>query len=62
MLKSCGLAAGLGRPQGPATIEAVESEQRRREVERAAAVITAEDVALAQRAREQQRMFAELTL
>jgi hypothetical protein len=62
ILRSCGLAQGLGRPSGPATVEEAERAQRQREIEQASTALTPEDVALAQRAREQQRLFAELTL
>ena len=62
ILKSCGLATGIGRPTGPTTVEAVEQDRRQREVERASTAITEADVALAERSRQQQRMFAELTL
>ena len=62
ILKSCGLASGLGRPTGPTTVEEAETAQRQREVERTLTAVSAEAVALAQRKREQDRMFAELTL
>ena len=62
ILKSCGLATGLGRPSGPATVEEAEQAQRQREIARAATVLTEEDVALAQRQRQQDRMFADLAL
>ena len=62
ILKSCGLATGLGRPTGPTTVDDAERAQRQREMERISTAITAEDVALAERSRQQQRMFAELAL
>ena len=62
VLKTAGLTGSLGRPSGPITVEAVEQEMRQREIEREATALTAEDVELAQRKRQQDRMFAELTL
>jgi hypothetical protein len=61
VLKSCGLATGLGRPTGPTTVEEAEHAQRQREVERARTAITAADVELAHRQRESDRTFAALT-
>ena len=62
VLKSCGLAAGLGRPVGPTSVEEVEHEQRQQEIERAATAITEADVQMAQRRRQQDRTFAELAV
>ena len=62
ILKSCGLAQGLGRPVGPATVEAVEQEAAKRAIDRALTAISADDVQRAQRKREQDRMMAELLM
>ena len=60
ILKSCGLATGLGRPTGPTTVEAAEQQQVQREIERARTALTPEDIQHAQRRREQEKLFAEL--
>jgi hypothetical protein len=60
VLKSCGLATGLGRPTGPTTVAEVEQEQVKREIERTLTALSADDVQHAQRKREQDRVFAEL--
>ena len=62
VLKSCGLTSANLRPTGPTTVEAVEQEAAKRDIDRALTAISADDVQRAQRAREQQRLFAELTL
>jgi hypothetical protein len=61
VLKSCGLAQGLGRPQGPATVEEAERAVRQREIEQACTALTEADVQAAVRQREQTRLLAELT-
>jgi hypothetical protein len=61
VLKSCGLAQGLGRPTGPTTVEDAEQAQRQREIERVHATLTEEDVQLAQQRRDSDRRFAALT-
>ena len=61
ILKSCNLATGVGRPSGPATVEAAERELRQREIEQAATALTEADVQAAVRQREQTRLLAELT-
>jgi hypothetical protein len=62
ILKSCGLATGLGRPSGPTTAAEAEQAARQREVERVRTALTPEDVALAERRRQQDRTYAELLL
>jgi hypothetical protein len=61
VLKSCGLAQGLGRPTGPSTVEEAEHAQRQREIERTLTALTPEDVELAQQRRASDRRFAALT-
>jgi hypothetical protein len=61
VLKSCGLAQGLGRPTGPTTVEDAEQAQRQREIARVHATLTEEDVQLAQQRRDSDRRFAALT-
>jgi hypothetical protein len=62
VLKICGLYGAVGRPTGPTTPEAAAQEGLRREVERAQTTLTAEDVQLAQRQRQQDRTYAELAV
>ena len=62
IMRAAGFYGSVGRPAGPATLAEAEQAQRQREIARAATEVTAEDVALAERSRQQQRMFAELTL
>ena len=62
ILKSCGLATGLGRPSGPATVEEAEQAAARREIDRTLTAISHDDVQRAQRRREQERVMAELLL
>ena len=61
VLKSCGLAQGLGRPTGPTTEAEAERALRLREIEQAATALTEADVQVAMRQREQTRLLAELT-
>ena len=61
ILKSCGLATGLGRPTGPTTVEEVEQAQVKREIDRTLTALTPEDVRLAEERRQSDRTFAALT-
>ena len=61
VLKSCGLAQGLGRPTGPVTVEEAERAQRQRAMEQAATALTEADVQAVIRQREQTRVLAGLT-
>ena len=62
ILKSCGLTSANLRPSGPCTVEEVEQAQRQREVERTLTAISAEDVQLALKRRQQDRLMQELLL
>ena len=61
VLKSCGLATGLGRPTGPTTVAEAEQAQVQRDIERIRTALTPEDVALAEQRRQSDRTFAALT-
>lgn len=60
VLKSCGLAQGLGRPTGPTTVEEVEQVQRQQALERSRVEVSEEDVRVAQASRQSARTLAAL--
>lgn len=62
ILKAIGLFGHVGPPHGPTEPEDIEQEQRRQALERARTALTPEDVTLAQRQRQQDRLFAELAV
>ena len=53
---------GWGGPPARRPWEEAESAQRQRDIERTLTAVSAKDVQLAERRREQERLFAELTL